>query len=255
MPGALLADARQRPRYALFGPAGHPPPRSLRSSSHGALGRRVPRRPATLVAMAPWPLAGNRAQTLGALAYAAAESPPAARLRAELASAQELAPRTAAVRSYLAPPWIDGRAAPEQPTRQLRRPFIWRSSSATRLLRPRKMRTDLPGGVRVDPDQQRISLSLGPHRRSMARSIDALSVRHQCGDRTPSPEVRWSPHPWKTSEGSSVARSAVASSVPVSLCSKCLSRSRPGKCLHNLLGSMIARDAGAVHRDPAWAFP
>ncbi len=39
--------------------------------------------------MAPWPLAGNRAQTLGALAYAAAESLPAARRRAELASVQK----------------------------------------------------------------------------------------------------------------------------------------------------------------------
>jgi hypothetical protein len=41
--------------------------------------------------MAPWPLAGNRAQTLGALAYAAEESLPAARRRAELASVQKLA--------------------------------------------------------------------------------------------------------------------------------------------------------------------
>jgi hypothetical protein len=39
----------------------------------------------------PLTLARNRAQTLGALANAAAESPPAARRRAELASAKKLA--------------------------------------------------------------------------------------------------------------------------------------------------------------------
>ena len=40
-------------------------------------------------AMVPLTLASNRAQTLGALAYAAEKSPPAARRRAELASVQE----------------------------------------------------------------------------------------------------------------------------------------------------------------------
>ena len=39
----------------------------------------------------PLTLAGDRAQTLGALADAASESPPAARPRAELASVRKLA--------------------------------------------------------------------------------------------------------------------------------------------------------------------
>ena len=39
--------------------------------------------------MVPLTLASNRALTLGALAYAASESPPAARPRAELASVQK----------------------------------------------------------------------------------------------------------------------------------------------------------------------
>jgi hypothetical protein len=54
-------------------------------SADGSLGAQLRWSPGPLT------LAGDRAQTLGALAYAASESPPAARPRAELASVQKLA--------------------------------------------------------------------------------------------------------------------------------------------------------------------
>ena len=88
MPGPLLGGRTPTAaRNALFGPAGHPatPLASLvlawRARQTGTNGLRP---------WSPWPLAGNRAQTPGALAYAAEESPPAARPRAELACGREL---------------------------------------------------------------------------------------------------------------------------------------------------------------------
>ena len=75
MPGALLGG--RTPTAALRA--------SMARSADGSPGAQLRWSPGPLT------LAGDRAQTLGALAYAAEESLPAARRRAELASVRKLA--------------------------------------------------------------------------------------------------------------------------------------------------------------------